>query len=742
MSSEVTTAEKIRLLPWNTALGAANSVFVQLTFFGSAFILFLNELGASNSQIGVLLSMMPFFGIIALFIAPRAARFGYKRTYVLFFGLRKVITIGLVFVPWVLNQYGPEAALTLVTIVMIGFALTRAVAEVGMYPWSQEYIPAAIRGRHSALNDMVSRVTGIIAISVGGYILGLSSGLDRFVILFVIALIFGALAVWFASHLPGGAPIRTESVSYRGFFRVLRDRNFTMYLVGLGMVTFGGAPLAFLPLFMQREVGLNDSAVVWLQIGTIVGGLSATYLLGWASDRYGSKPVMMSGLYVKTLLPIAWLLMPREGDLSLPIALGIAAVWGIVQISWMLGSGRLLFTRVVPLEHRGEYMAVFYAAIGLIGGTSQIVSGALLDATAGLDGSFLIFPIDQFTPLFLISLVLTIVSITIFSRVQAGDEVSVGEFAGLFMHGNPVIALENVMRYYRARSERATVAVTERMGQTRSPLAVDELLEALQDPRFNVRFEAIVSIGRMGPEPRLVAALTRVLDGTEISLSVVAAWALGRLGDESALPTLRAGLESDYRSLQAHCARALGTLNDQTVAPLLLNRLQTETDKGLRMAFASALGNLRHTPALPALFDLMEEIENEGARMELALAIARVVDAEADFIRLWRALRNDTATSAAQQMMALRRRIDMDDALRAEVQACAGHFARGALAEAVAALAALSERLTPRAPDDPYQLILQASIARLTQPGGLERLEQLLLALLTFGAIEEKARRS
>ena len=33
-------------------------------------------------------------------------------------------------------------------------------------------------------------------------------------------------------------------------------------------------------------------------------GLLATYLVGWAADRYGSKPVMMSGLFLRALLPL------------------------------------------------------------------------------------------------------------------------------------------------------------------------------------------------------------------------------------------------------------------------------------------------------------------------------------------------------------------------------------------------------------------------------------------------------
>ena len=79
MTATLTNTEKIRRLPWNTTLGATNNIFAQLTFFGPAFVLFLSQLKLSNTQIGFLLSLIPFTGLIALVVAPAAARLGYKR---------------------------------------------------------------------------------------------------------------------------------------------------------------------------------------------------------------------------------------------------------------------------------------------------------------------------------------------------------------------------------------------------------------------------------------------------------------------------------------------------------------------------------------------------------------------------------------------------------------------------------------------------------------------------------------
>ncbi len=732
----LTNAEKLRRLHWNTALSATNNVFALLIYFGPAFVLFLNQLGFTNTQIGFLLSLLPFTGLVALVIAPAVARFGYKRTFLTFWTLRKFITAGFLLVPWVLATFGQAALLPFVTLIVAGFALCRAVSETALLPWAQEFIPNTIRGRYSAVNDIVARLTGIASTALATFVLGLSAGLDRFMLLIAIGVAFGLVSIWAASHIPGGAPAsqtQAEKISYRHLARVLRDKNFLLYMAGLCVLTIGTVPIgSFLPLYHEQQIGLTESHVVLLGIGGLVGGLISTYLVGWASDRYGSKPVMMSGLLVKILIPVAWMLLPRFSPLSLPIALLIALISGSADIAWAIGSGRLLYTRVVPPEKRAEYMAMFYALIGLIGGLSQFVGGGVLDLTADLTGQFLIFTIDPFFPLFILAIMLTAASVLIFRRVQADSPVSVSQFASLFIHGNPIIALESVFRYYRARDERAAVAITERMAHTKSPLTVDELLEALKDPRFNVRFEAVISIARMDSDPRLVEALCNILDGTELSLSVVAAWALGRIGDQRALLSLRHGLDVPYRSIQSHCARALATLGDTTVIPLLLQRLQTETDKGLRIAYSSALGKLRAVEAIPTLSDVLLNTANEGARLELTLALARIVGDEHHFIRLLRAARGDKGTAAHRALMAAKKRLALDDAaLNQQIIACADAFSRDDFEGATAQLVALLRALPADALTDSGRAILNECAARL-EAFKAERNEYLLLALHTL----------
>lgn len=739
MNREPTNAEKLGRLPWSIAFNAANSVFVQLTFFGSAFVLFLSELGLSKTQIGTLLSLLPFFGLIALFIAPTVARFGYKRAFLTFWGARTLVTAFLLLTPWILSSFGSQAVLVYVVGIVTAFALCRAIALTALYPWSQEYVPNTVRGKYSAKNNIVSSLTAFLAVAGAGYVLGPSPDLGRFMVLFAAGLFFGLISIWVASFIPGGAPApktEAEKASRRDLMLAARDKNFLRYLVGVSLIILASGPLAsFLPLFMQEQVGLSSRNVVLLQTGTLLGGLLSSYLWGWAADRYGSKPVMLSGVFLMAVLPICWWLMPRQTAWSLHVALGIAFLQGLVNLGWAIGSARLLFVSVVPPEKKTEYMALYYAWTGIVGGLGQLIGGRLLDHFAGISGQFLFFTLDRYTVLFVAGLTLPVMSSLLFKSVRADSAVSVGEFAGMFLRGNPFVAMESLIRYHRAKDERATVAMTERLGQTKSPLTVDELVEALSDPRFFVRFEAIVSISRRGPDARLIEALIKVLSGGEPALSVIAAWALGRIGDRRAIEPLRASLEARYRSVQAHCARALGTLGDAEIVPLLLERLTSETDNGLRMAYAAALGKLRVKEATTKLLTFLRASPDEDSRMELALALARIVGDEHHFIQLSRHVRAEPGTAASQAVTLLKKKVgklylDSDDLL-AVIDDCAESLARDDLERGAALLGRIIRSLPAPGFDETCTMILQDCAERLNEFGA-RRIEYLLLALHTM----------
>jgi MFS family permease len=738
-----TIVQKLQGLRWSLSFDVANQFFVQLTFWGSIYVLFLNELGLNKTQIGFLLSLFPFFGLVALFLAPWAARVGYKRVFQVFWGARALAAGGLLATPWVYSQFGTPGVLVCVAGIMIAFALLRSTAMTAYMPWQHEFIPPDIRGKYSATSNILISLAGLVAVTISGYVVSLSLSLSRYVILFAAGVLFGFISVWLQSHVPGGKPhpVAGDRRSRRSdLWSPLRDRSFVAYLVGAGLIVLANGALGtFIPLYMREKIGLSTANVILLQNGTLLGGLLSSYLWGWAADRYGAKPVALSGLLLTATLPIWWLIMPRQTGLSLIVALAIAWLQGTANLGWAIGSARLLYVGIVRPDKNSAYMAQYNAWMGVIGGISQLGGGRFLDVFSEVQTTFLGIEIDSYGILFMVAFVLLATSSLVIRRIRAEAKISVGQFAGLFFHGNPILAVESLIRFHLAKDEPAIVSITERLGQSKSPLTVDELLDALADPRFYVRFEAIVSIARRGPDERLLKALARVLEGNDPALSVIAAWALGRIGDPRAVESLRHGLHAPYRSVKAHAARSLATLGDIESITLIKNLLGDETDIGLQIAYASALGRLQEKQAVPELLRLLRLCYDSDSQMELSLSLARIIGEEAHFIQLLRGTRTDPGTSLSQAISGLQNRYGsfrlQQEPDRFLVAACAEALAHNDLKNGAVLLAELIRVVLKDGVDPTIGLILD-ECAHWVETLDEERVEYMILAVLTLGTVE------
>lgn len=740
MNTSPTDVEKRRYLPWYLAHSLANAIFAQLTFFGPVFILFLDELGLDKTRIGLLFSFIPFSGLVALFIAPAVARAGVKRIFITFWGIRKGVTSLLLFTPWVLARFGAELTFFYVAGIVALFALCRAIAETAFYPWYQEIVPNAIRGQFTAIVTVIDTLASILTLAGASLAISQMAGLQRFTLLLGIGVIFGVLCVACALPIPGGAPGQHPRTAHLRQLRAAwADDNFRRYLGSLGLVTLALMAFSFVPLFMREEVGLEEKEVLLLQVGVYTGGMLSSYLWGWAADRYGSRPVAQVVLFLMALLPIGWLWLPRHTPWSNPIALLIAVSIGIANYGWQVSNNRLLFVSVVPPEHRIQYMALYYAWIGLLGGLGPLVGGIALDACADLKGQFLGFHLDPYAPLFVVSSLALLGGCLLLGRMRTESAMPARTLVGMFVRGNPFLAFRALIRYRLARHEPERIRIAEDLGQARSPLSAEGLLEALADPSFNVRYEALISIARTRPHPRLTQALIEILNSHRPDLSPAAAWALGRSGDPEGVPALRRALTSEYPLLRAQAARSLGQLGDRDSAAAIHALLRSESDPGLRVAYAAALGQLRAQAAATDLLISLRQNPDKAARAELALALARLLDLEGRFVEIWRRLDREAGAVLAQEAAHLTRwcrRLGKrgEVSLRPRLEEASQAFAQNELEKGSLALITAANAL-PLERASTFHVELLRQVAQGLREWGAGRLEYALLALLGIRAV-------
>ncbi len=737
-AAPVTNAEKLRGLPWQAAMGATNIIFCYLTVFGSLFLLFLGEMGLPKSRIGFLTALFPFCGVLALFVAPAVERWGFKRSFITFYGARKIVLAAILAAPWVLQEYGVQVAFYYVAAVLTCFAVCRAVAETAWYPWAQEMVPDFVRGKFSAISTIATTITGAITIAAVSAVIARASGADSYVAPMAVGVFFGLVSAACCFGIPGGAPVARPDAWYAhwaGMRETLRDRKFLQFMAGLSAVSLGFALAAsFLPLYMKERVGLTPGWIIFLENGALLGTLLSSYLWGWAADRYGSKPVMLTGLALLLLLPMGWWLLPRGQPMSVGFAMGLAVLAGTALSGWGIGWTRLLFVSIVPAKKKTAYLAIFYAWTGLISGLGPLLAGQILERFKGLEGRFGILPLDPYAPLFALGLLILIAGAFILGRLKAERAMPATHFVRMFLQGDPVLALESLVRFNAARSEADRMSHAKRLGEARSPLTVQELIEALDDPSFNVRYEAVTSVAR--PDRRLAAALARLLRGPNPELAQAAAWALGRLGHPRAITPLREMLLKGSPGLQACCARALGMLGDRDAAPDLILLFHRETTPSVRLACAAALGGLRVRAVVPALLAWLREVQEESARRELAFAIAQIVGRDHYFIRLWRESQSEPGTILSQALNDLKDKLPglPEGPLRATVERAVEALAQGNLAAAAPLLADGLRALPYERIEGTPAAVLNECADRLTS-GDARRIEYLLLALHALNAV-------
>jgi hypothetical protein len=700
--AEQSDYDKIRRIPYLYLFNILNMLALLCTV-STPLALYASELGVPKDRIGLLGGIMPFAQIACIAALPIVMHFGQRPIASLAYAARYVFLLPWLAIPFLGGS--PDLAFWVLFGSMVMFSISRTVAETAIWPWSQEYMPRQLRGLISGVTSLMILPAALLGSLLVQLWLDSRLGVERFFPVILIGIVIGVGSAFVLLGLGGGRP-RPGSArgmdAIRGMAIPARDGNFWRYLFSSGTQFFVYTVInLFVVLFFRERLGISSGQLVLLAALIPLGGAVGGLIAGWFVDRYGTRAIRVTLQVLQVVLLIG--LMFVHGGLPYVhvIAGAVFFLFGmLVQSS--IAVGGIYMLNYVPPAQKENYMTLAYATDGIIGGGVTFLAGVLLQSIEDRPITIFGMPLGGYEALFALSAMVVVMSALAFASLKEEGATGVRDFLGHFRHGSTLRALWSIHSYGRLTSEEQRSELAYGFGGTRSPLVKEELIAALSDPSFDVRNEAIQSLGRLPPSKAVVRALESVLDYEGlIELQYAALAALGRIKATESGARIARFLDSPNALLRARAMRSLGDIRDATYLPRIRTLLRDDPDLDGRLAAVSALGKFRDRNSIEGLLEIYRELAIDGVSASgeprskvVLLALAKIFDWEESFSREWRReeriLGYRLPNLVARLGSALRRRSSSESSQHSKLLVSAAEaLSTGSTAEGLAALQGL-----------------------------------------------------
>ena len=382
--------------------------------FGEQYVTpFAIQLGATNSQVGILATAPSFIGSLFQIVGAKLTDdWKDRKKIVAWF----VLFQALILLPLFIVPFYTKSVLFL-TIIFTLYMIFSNIMAPAWSSWIGDVIPADQRARYFSVRNKIVISSMVFSVLFAGLILTYFTNIDIWIgfgILFGIAFV-GRIISWV--YTKGQFEPRYEVhpdsyFSFKDFIKKMPETNFGNFVIFRSLMAFAvmiASP--FFAVYMLRNLGFNYLEYTLVVIAPmLVKSLTMTYW-GKYSDRFGTRNIMsVSALLIGTI-PLWWFLAGYffEGKYFILYIIIIAeSISGFAWAGFELTTFNYILETVKP-EKRPRCFAYFNVVFGI-----AVLLGGLL-------GSFLVSEIVSFWGInvllivFFISFVARIIIATILS---------------------------------------------------------------------------------------------------------------------------------------------------------------------------------------------------------------------------------------------------------------------------------------------------------------------------------------
>lgn len=628
--SRLEIARGLRWANWDAVFF---TLFLALTT-GAFQIGLARAFGANDLWIGVITSVPSLAGALQILTAYLADTAPSQKRLVLRYAFySRLPFVAIALLPF-LSDSAPR--LQLFAGLLILSAVVGSFAGPAFLAWLSALVPPDYRGRYFGRRNMILGLVSAASALPPAIFLDQAvkhqrfSELVAFAVLYGLGALFLFLSLWALRQMPEPPRTPAERKGLRGIWAFYREpfrtRNFRALLGFNSFLVFGQMFAGqFFTVYQLEQIRMP---YLMVQVAGLIAALFSSLAMpvwGYLADKFGNKPLLVLSLWGVVFLPYLWFLTDPDRYLwSLGVIYFIQVLAGALWAGVALTQFNLNVA-VAPPAQRAVYMGALSAIVSLMGGLAAFASGALMEAMK----PFVPDP-TRFFVLFAMASLFRLLALPWLRGIREPEERST-RYVLSQLRASVRPRGWRAMRQLRGQSDVATrLNAIRTLLEEKTPLAVEELTTALQDPIPEVRREAARALGAIG-DPRAVPALVRALQDPATDLVLEAAEAIGAIGSPDATDALLPLLQAERIESRVAAAQALRRIADPRALPALMQRLEHAPgpleQASLLEAIAAVLEHADpHTLQEGAinLHALTERLESEhsSVRADAALALA------------------------------------------------------------------------------------------------------------------------
>ena len=599
---------------------------------------FALKMGLTQAQIGFLVSFVGLFGLWQLISSHLTRGLRNRRRFCVALGMVEItagsLVVSTALVPEGLRLYFMGGLLS------IAYLLGHTVNPI-FNSWLSNVLPSEVRGSYTGKRMMYISVTSIVYLYAASSWLDWQPEMPGFIVVFAVGWVAGILGYLVMSVTAYPRVTVEEQQSLTGALTgPLRDRGYRS--LALFMCTWLVACMmsgAFYSVYMLQDLGLSYAQVAIYTNITLLAMMLSYPLWGVVVQRWGSKPVCQITIWPYVLALGAWVLInPVTYIWLIPLQRAFAGIcWAGTQIA----NSTLLYKLVPAGRENSSYFAnwMTFVALGSAGG--PFIGGLLRERLP--EAGVVAFGM-QFAPLqvvFALSALICLIPAVLSLRLEE-TEASTPRYLLSQFRGNLLGYAFHYTLYHVGLSEDRRAGAARGMGRSHTPLAVEKLVDALDDVSPQVRSEAARGLGEMG-RVEAVDPLVETLHDDESDIRSEAAEALGKIGTPGSVNALMTALEDEDPRVRTSAALALGEVGGEEARRVLYERITGPFQKSTFAALIDGAGRLGDRRIITPALEHLPSFRSPVLRMQIINAICRVLGEPRHFYRL---LMADTLTRA------------------------------------------------------------------------------------------------